>query len=84
MYTSKLRRVGGSVMLTVPVAMLEMLHLQVGASVGVNVDGERLVIEPQRRRRYGLEELLSQCKQDMPISAEDRQWMDVQPVGGEV
>ncbi len=70
--------------MAVPPAMVEMLHLQVGALMGMNIDGERLVIEPQRRRRYELKELLSQCDPDAPVSPDDRQWMDIEPVGGEV
>ena len=35
MYTTYLRKVGGSVMLAVPPAVLDMLHLQAGATVGL-------------------------------------------------
>ncbi len=41
------------------------------------------MIEPQPRRRYELQELLSQCDPNAPISVDDRQWMDLQPVGRE-
>ena len=49
MHTTNLRKVGGSVMLAVPPAILEMLHLQAGI-VGVSVNGGRLVIEPRAAR----------------------------------
>ena len=61
MHTTNLRKVGGSVMLAVPPAILEMLHLQAGATVGVSVDGGRLVIEPRPRPRYTLAELLAEA-----------------------
>ena len=38
MFTTKLRKVGGSVMLTVPTSMLEALQLQSGASVVMLVE----------------------------------------------
>jgi len=44
MHTTTLRKVGGSVMLAVPPTILELLHLQAGATVGVAVDGDRLVV----------------------------------------
>ena len=38
MYTTNLRKVGGSIMLAVPAAFLDQLHLKVGATVGIAVD----------------------------------------------
>ena len=57
MHTTNLRKVGGSVMLAIPPAVLDMLQLQAGATVALVVDGGRLIVEPQPRRRYTLEEL---------------------------
>jgi antitoxin ChpS len=67
-------------MLAVPPAILELLDLRAGAVVGLVIDGGRLLIEPQSRPRYGLDELLSQCD---PF-AEDRAWLDDKPVGSEL
>jgi antitoxin ChpS len=61
MHMTVLRRVGGSVMLAVPPALLDLLNLQAGSTVGIALDGNRLVIEPPPRRRYSLDELLAQC-----------------------
>ena len=83
MHTTSLRKVGGSVMLAVPPAILELLHLQAGATVGVTIDGGRLVVEPQRSR-YTLDELLAQCDPTAEASAEDRAWLDDKPVGKEL
>jgi hypothetical protein len=52
MHTTTPRRVGGSVMLAVPTAILDLLHLQAGATVGLAVDGERLVIDPNVKPHY--------------------------------
>lgn len=84
MHTTSLRKVGGSVMLTVPSAVLDLLDLQVGSVVGMDVDGQRLVIQPRRKPRYTLDDLLAQCKAKAPITAKDRQWIDVDPVGREL
>jgi antitoxin ChpS len=52
-----LRKVGGSVMLAVPPALLDVLQLQPGAKVGIAVESGRLIVEPRERRRYTLAEL---------------------------
>jgi len=84
MYTTNLRKVGGSVMLAVPRAILDLLHLRPGATVGVTVDGGRLVVEPQQRQRYSLDELLAQCDASAELTVEDRAWVDAKPVGSEL
>lgn len=84
MHKTNLRKVGGSVMLAVPPALLDVLHLAAGAKVGLVVDNGRLVVEPAARPRYSLEELLAQCDASTEISAEDREWLDARPVGDEL
>jgi antitoxin ChpS len=84
MYTTNLRKVGGSIMLAVPPALLDVLHLTAGTKVGLAIDNGRLVIEPPARPRYTLDELLAQCDASADISTEDREWLDASPVGGEL
>ena len=84
MHTTNLRKVGGSIMLAVPPAILEMLNLSAGSTVGLTVDQGKIVIEPPAGPRYSLEELLAQCDPNAPISEEDRAWLDDQPVGSEL
>jgi len=84
MHTTNLRKVGGSIMLAVPPAILDLLHLRAGATVGLAVDHGRLVVEPTPRPHYSLEELLAQCDASAEISAEDRTWLDSKPVGSEL
>jgi antitoxin ChpS len=84
MHTTNLRKVGGSVMMAVPPAFLELLHLQAGATVGVSVAQGRLVIEPRPRPRYSLDELLAQCDASAQPTTEDHEWLDAKPVGGEL
>ena len=84
MHTTNLRKVGGSVMLAVPPAVLDMLELQAGATVALVVDGGRLIVEPQPRRRYSLEELLAQCDNTAEPAQEDREGLAARPVGKEL
>ena len=86
MHTTNLRKVGGSVMLAVPPAILDLLHLQAGATVGVAVADGRLVVDPKPRPRYTLAELLAEAEASgmYPLSAEEREWIDAPAVGKEL
>jgi antitoxin ChpS len=80
---TKLRKVGGSVMMAVPPSMLEQLNLAVGATVAIDVEDGRLVVQPARPK-YTVEELLAQCVGDQEITAEEREWLDAPAVGREL
>lgn len=82
MHTTNLRKVGGSIMLSVPPAILEQLHLQAGSTVTISLDGERLVIEPSSKPRYTLAELLAAS--DYSKDQLDREWIDSAAVGREL
>ena len=84
MHTTNLRKVGGSVMLSVPPVLLDLLQLQPGAKVGLIVDRGRLVVEPQRRRRYTLNELLARCNPKARRGKREREWLDSRRLGGEL
>lgn len=84
MHTTSLRKVGGSVMLAVPPAILDLLQLSAGARVGLAVDNGRLVVEPQGRPRYTLEELLGQCDASAEAGVEEREWLSGEPAGKEL
>lgn len=81
---TKLRKVGGSVMLAVPPVLLEILRLRPGATVDMGVERGRLVVDPQPRRRYSLDELLAQCDAKARRSTADREWLESPPGGGEL
>lgn len=84
MHTTNLRKVGGSVMLAVPPALLDLLQLGVGARVELRLEDGRLVVVPKPRPRYSLAELLAQCDETAPAADEDRAWIDAPPVGHEL
>ena len=83
-HTTHLRKVGGSIMLAVPPAVLDLLELRVGAKVDIDVDNGRLVIEPKLRPNYSLDELLAQCDEPAALSSEDRDWINAKPAGNEL
>jgi len=84
MYTTRLKKVGGSVMLAVPPAVLKTLGLSTDSEVGMTIDNGCLIIEPQKRPRYSLDELLAQCDPHAEISDEDWEWIDARAVGKEI
>lgn len=83
MHTTNLRKVGGSVMLAVPPALLEVLRLAPGAQVGLTINNGRLVVEPHPQRRYTLAELLAASDYTQPQPPEEREWVDAPAVGHE-
>ena len=84
MHTTNLRKVGGSIMLAVPPALLDLLRLGIGAKVDIAVENGRLIVQPQKRPTYSLDDLLAQCEETDTPSAEDRAWVDAKPVGNEL
>ncbi len=84
MYNTNLRKVGGSIMLAVPPALLDLLHLQVGATMGITVHNGQLVIAPNPRPSYTLAELLAASDYSQPQIGDAREWIDAPPVGGEL
>lgn len=85
MHTAKLRQVGGSVMLAIPPAFLDQLALTAQASVGLAIEGGRLVVEPIKPRpRYTFAELKAQCDPDAPMPAADQEWTSGEAAGDEL
>jgi antitoxin ChpS len=71
-------------MLAIPKPMLDALDLTSDASVGLSIRAGRLVVDPKRRRRYSVDELLAQCKPSARRSRQDRDWLAGKPVGREL
>lgn len=81
MPTVTLRSVGGSIVMAIPKRILELVQLQAGSRVDIDVQQGRLIVIPQRKKRYTLSELLSQCNSSLPLTIEEREWLDVPAVG---
>jgi antitoxin ChpS len=71
-------------MVAIPKAMLEALDLKPDAAVGLSIKGGRLVVDPKKRRRYSLDELLAQCRRPARRSRAERNWVAGPPVGREL
>ncbi len=72
-------------MLATPKATLDALDLGPDVWVGLSIKGGgRLVVDPKRRRRYLLDELLAQCKPGARRSRAERDWLAGPPVGREL
>jgi antitoxin ChpS len=84
MHHTVLRKVGGSVMLAVPPALLDLLNLQAGTSVGLEVEDGRMIVSAHSKPKYTLEDLLAQCDGDASPDEQDREWLNVAPVGREL
>ena len=84
MHATNLRKVGGSVMLAVPPALLDLLDLRAGARVDIGIEKGRLVVAPRAWPSYTLDELLAQCDETAPADQEDRAWLEARPVGNEL
>jgi antitoxin ChpS len=70
--------------LAIPKPMLDALDLSPEACVALSIKGGKLVVDPKKRRRYTLDELLAQCKPSARHSREEREWLTSPPVGREL
>jgi antitoxin ChpS len=89
---TRLKRAGGSLIMTMPASARNLLNLTEGQEMAVSVEGARVVIEPipagaqpmrVRRPKYTLDELLVGADPDAAMSDEERAWHDSPPVGRE-
>ena len=84
-HSARLRKVGGSVMLAIPKAMLEALDLAPDNAVGLSVKSGKIVVDPQiGRRRYTLDQLLAEWKPASRRSRQERDWVEGAPAGREL
>lgn len=87
MHNSTFRKVGGSVMMAIPPALLEALNIQPGDLATVEIVEGKLVATPltkqkRRRSKYSLSELLDNT--EYPPEAEEREWIDAPAKGREI
>lgn len=89
---TRLKKAGGSLVMTVPASARNLLHLREGQEMAVSVEGSKVVLEPMaagkpmrvRRPKYTLDELVAGYNADAPLTDEERAWMDAPPVGREI
>ena len=80
MFTSSLRRSGGSLIMTIPQAYVEQNMLKAGSVVAVEIAGAELRLKPTRKRKT-LSELLAATPEG-PHRIEG--WDAMPPVGREL
>lgn len=81
---TNLRKVGGSVMMALSPAFLEELKIASGSIVDVALLEGQLVVKPMPKPKYTLADLLAQCDAKAKMSKEDKQWLELAPVGNEI
>ena len=89
MATLTLKKVGGSVVITLPKTLLDLLNAREGEMLEYTFDDGKLIIDskPKRRKlpKYDLNQLLEEQKQIMPLLEEEyAAWDRMKPVGTEM
>lgn len=84
-----LRRVGGSVVATIPKTLLELLNAKEGDILEYTFDDGKLIIESRQNKRrtlrkYDLNQLLEEQKLIQVELDKDRSWLHAKPVGSEL
>ncbi|HWU62781.1 MAG TPA: AbrB/MazE/SpoVT family DNA-binding domain-containing protein [Ensifer sp.] len=91
--TSRLKKAGGSLVLTVPAAARNMLGLMEGQEMIVSVKGGQVIAEPVssavrtvkvRAPKYTLDDLLDGYDADAARSQEEEEWINAPAAGNEV
>jgi antitoxin ChpS len=91
--TTKLKKAGGSLVMTVPAVARNVLGLTEGQEMAISVKGRQVIAEPipareetskVRRPKYTLDELVAGYDADAALTDEERAWMDAPAVGREV
>lgn len=88
MITVHIRKQGGAAIITIPVNLLKMLNVGVGAEMALEVSNKKMVVRPvlqTTRKRYSLAELLhGTTPQKMKMLNKKTGWARVgKPVGRE-
>ncbi len=80
------RKVGGSLVVSVPKEMARMLALRENQTAAASVEDGKIVLEPDRRvkPKYTIEELLARCDLSAPLDPEGVEFMNMPSVGREI
>ena len=85
MATAILRKLGGSVVMTLPRKVLALVDLDAGSEVKLSVESGRLVVSPQGKPKYRLADLLRASRgKRLRLTAENRRWLNDGAVGKEL
>lgn len=79
-----LKRIGGSIMLAVPPALLETLGIGSGTTVSLTVKNGSILVRPCRKPHYTLADLIAKCDANAEPPSPDETWLNASPVGKEI
>jgi len=90
--TTRLKKAGGSLVMTMPASARKLLQLADGQELAVSVEGSRVVLEPMpaarnerpRRPKYTLDQLVAGMDPDGAFSDEETEWLDAPQMGREI
>jgi antitoxin ChpS len=83
-YLARLRKVGGSVMVAIPPAVLDELKLTPDARIELSVKVGQIIIDPKRRPRYTLDQLIKEGRKAKNLKFKDKAWLSMPRVGREI
>jgi antitoxin ChpS len=75
------QKLGETLVIVVPPELQRQLQLAEGSALEMEAHKGKLVVS---RRKYTLQELIDQCDFSIPMSDEDREWLDTPAVGREL
>ena len=84
--TSKIRRQGGAAVITIPPALLKLMHVEIGAQVSLSVAGGELIARAVKgsRTRYSLTELLEGSEAMAELNEKTEHAREGGPIGREL
>lgn len=78
-----IRQSGGATIISLPKVILNTLHLQVGSTLELTLENNKIILSPINEEP-SLEELLAGSpKSALALNEEDQQWLNLHPVGKE-
>jgi antitoxin component of MazEF toxin-antitoxin module len=83
MVITTVKDINGSPHIAIPPELLEQIQLPIGSSVSINIEGNQIMIA-KSAPHYSLDELLAGMPDDLILSSEEREWLEVAPVGREL
>lgn len=79
-----IRRSGNAHIVSLPKLLLEQLGIGTGDLLDATLQDGKLVLEPVKVKKLTLEEILAGITPETYQTEEDREWMNMRPVGKEL
>ncbi len=79
-----IRQSGGASIVSIPKAILKALSLQVGSTLELSIENNRIVLTPAVDEPTLAELLAGSPKENLTLTVEDRQWLTDKSAGKEL